>query len=207
MSAGRLVAAILCLVLVAGCSQSLTIPDRVPEPLVEPLPLRAGLYYTPAFSSWRYTEASEGQTAWDVGLGAANVGLFDRLGKRLFRDTARIDTLPVPANPASVDVIIEPAIDAFEVSLPDQSTSDQYAVWIRYTLRVYGSEGKLITTWKLSGYGEAGKNTLKPARSMEEATVLAMRDAAATISIEFAAQPGIDQLLREKSDASTDEDN
>ena len=65
----------------------------------------------------------------------------------------------------------------------------------------------LITTWKLSGYGEAGKNALKPARSMEEATVLAMRDAAATISMELAAQPGIDQLLREKSDASTDENN
>ena len=204
MSAGRLVAAIICLLSGAGCSQSLTIPDRVPEPLVEALPLRAGLYYTPAFSSWRHTEASSEKSTWEVDLGGANVGLFERLGKRLFRDTAHIGTLPVPGNPASVDVIIEPAVDAFEISLPDQSTSDQYAVWIRYTLRVYGPEGELITAWKLSGYGEAGKNTLKPARSMEQATVLAMRDAAATISMEFANQPGIDQLLREKSDASID---
>ena len=115
--------------------------------------------------------------------------------------------MPTADNPASLDVIIEPVIDAFEMSLPEQSTSDQYAVWIRYTLRVYGSEGELITTWKLSGYGESGEITLKPARSMEQATILAMRDAAATISIEFASQPGIDQLLREKSDASTDESN
>jgi hypothetical protein len=205
MSAGRTVATILCLLLGAGCSQSLAIPDRVPEPLVEPLPLRAGLYYTPEFSSWRHTERNAEQSSWDIGLGAANVGLFDRLAKRLFRDTARVSELPTPDNPVNLDVIIEPAIDAFEISLPDQSKSDWYAVWIRYTLRVYGPEGELITIWKLSGYGEAGKNTLKPASSMEQATVLAMRDAAATISIEFADQPGIDQLLREKSDASTDE--
>jgi hypothetical protein len=205
MSGGRPFATILCLLLATGCSQSLTIPDHVPEPLVEPLPLSAALYYTPAFSSWRHTDGNEKKTSWEIGLGTANVGIFDRLAKRLFRDTARISELATPENPASLDVIIEPAIDAFEVSLPEQSTSDQYAVWIRYTLRVYGPEGELITTWKLSGYGEAGKNTLKPASSMEQATVLAMRDAAATISIEFAAQPGIDQLLREKSDASTDE--
>jgi hypothetical protein len=207
MPAARLAATIPCLLLAAGCSQSLIIPDRVPEPLVESLPLRAGLYYTPAFSAYRHDADPEGQPAWDIALGAAHVGLFDRLGQRLFRDTAHTGSLPTPDNPASLDVIIEPAIDAFEISLPEQSTSDQYAVWIRYTLRVYGSEGELITTWKLSGYGEAGKNTLKPARSMEQATILAMRDAAATISIEFASQPGIDQLLREKSDASTDESN
>ena len=207
MPAARLAAAIPCLLLATGCSQSLVIPDRVPEPLVQSLPLRAGLYYTPAFSAYRHSEDQEGQAAWDIALGAAHVGLFDRLGKRLFRDTAHTGALPTADNPASLDVIIEPVIDAFEMSLPEQSTSDQYAVWIRYTLRVYGSEGELITTWKLSGYGEAGKNTLKPARSMEQATILAMRDAAATISIEFASQPGIDQLLREKSDASTDESN
>lgn len=207
MSAGRLVAAIICLLSGAGCSQSLTIPDRIPEPLVQSLPLRAGIYYTPAFSSYRHTEDNENQPAWDISLGAANTGLFDRLGKRLFRDTARISTLPTPGNPASFDVVIEPTIDAFEMSLPDQSASGQYAVWIRYTLRAYGPEGELISAWKLSGYGEAGKNTLKPALSMEQATVLAMRDAAATISMEFATQPGIDQLLREKSDASTNESN
>ncbi|MEZ5561623.1 MAG: hypothetical protein R3F27_01530 [Gammaproteobacteria bacterium] len=207
MSPGRLVAATLCLLFATACSQSLTVPDRVPEPLVETLPLRAGLLYTPAFADYRHTETAEGKPAWDIGLGAAHVGLFDRLGKRLFRDTAHISTLPGAENPADFDVIIEPAIDAFEISLPDQSTSDQYAVWIRYTLRVYGPQGELIAAWKLSGYGEAGKSTLKPASSMEQATVLAMRDAAATISIEFAGQPGIDELLREKSDASTDEKN
>lgn len=204
MTAGRPVTAALLLLLGAACSQSLIIPDRVPEPLIEALPLRAGLYYTPAFSNYRHVSDPDEEPTWDIGLGAANVGLFDRLGTRMFRETAKVGALPQPGNPAPVDVIIEPAVDAFEISLPEQSTADQYAVWIRYTVRVYGPEGQLITAWKLSGYGEAGKNALKPARSMEEATILAMRDAAATISIEFARQPGIDQLLREKSSASTD---
>lgn len=204
MPAGRPVTTTLLLLLGTACSQSLTIPDRVPAPLIEPLPLRAGFHYTPAFSTYRYTSDPGEKPTWEIGLGAANVGLFDRLGQRLFRETAVLDALPQPGNPASLDVIIEPTVDAFEVSLPEQSTADQYAVWIRYTVRVYGPEGGLVTAWKLSGYGEAGKDALRPARSMEQATVLAMRDAAATISIEFARQPGIEQLLQEKSSASTD---
>ncbi len=207
MCTGRIVAATLFLLLAAGCSQSLTIPDRIPEPLVQALPLRAGLYFTPAFSSYHYTEHEKGQAAWDVELGAANVGLFNRLGTRMFRDTAQVARLPTAGNPAAVDIIIEPVIDAFEFSLPKNSASDQYAVWIRYTLRVYGPDGELVTAWSLSGYGEAGERTLKPARSMEQATVLAMRDAAAAISLEFAVQPGIDKLLQEQSDASTDASN
>lgn len=207
MCTGRIVAATLSLLLAAGCSQSLTIPDRVPEPLVQALPLRVGLYYNPALSSYHYAEHEKGKAAWDVELGPANVGLFNRLGSRMFRDTTQVDKLPTAGNPAAVDIIIEPVIDAFELSLPNNSASDQYAVWIRYTLRVYGPEGELITTWNLSGYGEAGGSTLKPARSMEQATVLAMRDAAAAISLEFAAQPGIDKLLQEQSDASIDASN
>lgn len=207
MHKGRVIATTLCLLLTAGCSQSLIIPDRVPEPLVQPLPLRAAFYYTQAFSTYRHTEHEEGQPAWDIELGPANVGLFNRLGSRLFRSTAQISELPTAENPAAVDVVIEPVIDAFEFSLPKSSASDQYAVWIRYTLRVYGPEGQLIIAWKLSGYGEADENTLKPARSMERATVLAMRDAAATTSLEFSAQPGIDKLLQEPSDASTDANN
>jgi len=207
MHKGRVIATTLCLLLTAGCSQLLIIPDRVPEPLVQPLPLRAAFYYTQAFSTYRHTEHEEGQPAWDIELGPANVGLFNRLGSRLFRSTAQISELPTAENPAAVDVVIEPVIDAFEFSLPKSSASDQYAVWIRYTLRVYGPEGQLIIAWKLSGYGEADENTLKPARSMERATVLAMRDAAATTSLEFSAQPGIDKLLQEPSDASTDANN
>lgn len=207
MQTGRIAAAIPFLLLTAGCSQSLTIPDRVPEPLVQALPLRAALYYTPAFSAFRHTEHEEGQPAWDIELGQANVGLFNRLSRSMFRDTAAIGELPTAGNPADFDIVIEPVIDAFEFSLPSRSAADQYAVWIRYTLKVYGPQGGLITDWKLSGYGEAGASTLKPARSMEQATIRAMRDAAASISLEFAEQPGIDKLLQEKSDASTDASN
>ena len=204
---GRIVAAALCTLLVAGCSKSLVIPDRVPEPLVQALPLRAAFYFTPAFSTYRHTEHEEGQSAWDIELGPANVGLFHQLGSRLFRSTAQISELPTAGNPAGADVVIEPVIDAFEFSLPKRSASDQYAVWIRYTLRVYGPQGEEITAWKVSGYGEADESTLNPARSMEQATLLAMRDAAATISLEFSAQPEINKLLQEQSDASTDASN
>ena len=102
----RIVAATLSLLLAAGCSQSLTIPDRVPEPLVQALPLRVGLYYTPVFSSYHHTEHEKGKAAWDVELGPANVDLFNQLGSRMFRDTAQVCKLPTAGTPAAVDIII-----------------------------------------------------------------------------------------------------
>jgi hypothetical protein len=185
---------------VAGCDQALTIPDRFPAPLVETLPLRVAVYYpAESFSEFTYIEAAGGETDWTIRAGDANVAMFDAVSRRLFREAVRIDQLPAAGAAAGYDAYLEPRVDAFEFALPSQSGTNQYSVWIRYKLKVYGRDGTLIQEWPVSAYGQSASSTLQPARSMQEATVLAMRDAEATFSTGFARQKAIRQQLLDQT--------
>lgn len=177
--------ALLLVPLAAGCDQALTIPNTFPEPLVEPLPLDVALHFTDEFTRYRYQETMPGEAQWDIDLGKANVALFESVSRRLFRSATRVATRPTGADAAGFNVIIEPSVAAFEFSLPSQSATEQYSVWIRYTVKVFRPDGELLTAWNISAYGESGSTLLRPARSMEQATMLALRDAAATLTVDF----------------------
>lgn len=188
-------AALLLAVAVTGCDQALTINTPFPEPLVEPLPYDVGVYITPEFAGFTYREDVPNDSDWTIDIGAANVALFERVLGRVFRSAARVPSRQ--ADPATgLAAIIEPSIQAFEFSLPRQSATDQYAVWIRYNLAVYDPAGNLLTNWTVNAFGQTGSQAMRPARSMEQATIRAMRDAAATISVGFADETRIRERLR-----------
>lgn len=178
----------LLLPLISGCDQALTVPSTFPEPLVEPLPLDVALHFTDAFAGYHYREDVPGDTQWDIALGKANVALFESVSRRLFRSATRVDSRPTGSAAEAFDAIIEPSIAAFEFSLPSQSATKQYSVWIRYTVSVFRPDGALLTAWNVNAYGESDAAALRPARSMEQATILALRDAATTIAVGFATE-------------------
>jgi len=196
----RTLAMLVLLPWLAACDHALVIPDRFPEPVVAPLPLDMALLYTPEFAGYRYREETENGAEWEIDLGKANVALFDTISKRLFRSAVRIDALPSPGAPVTYSAVLKPSVEAFEFSLPEHSATDQYSVWIRYNLQVFGPDGALITSWNVSAYGESAAAMLQPARSMEQATITALRDAGATISVDFAGEARIrETLLKENA--------
>lgn len=195
--------AILLLPLAAGCDQSLTVPNTFPEPLVEPLPLDVALYFSDDFANYRYRENVAGDAKWDISIGTANVALFQSVSRRLFRNATRVPSRPIGPAAAGFGAIIEPSVAAFEFSLPSQSATEQYSVWIRYTVKVFRPDGELLTAWNISAYGESGSTLLRPARSMQEATILALRDAAATLAVGFGKEARAHGVLpMEKTDVS-----
>jgi len=177
--------ALLLVPLAAGCDQALTVPNTFPEPVVEPLPLDVALYFSDEFTNYRYRENVPGESAWDIELGKANVALFESVSRRLFRSATRVASRPTGPAAAGFNAIIEPSVAAFEFSLPSQSATEQYSVWIRYTVKIFRPDGELLTAWNISAYGESGSTLLRPARSMQQATLLALRDAAATLTVGF----------------------
>lgn len=196
--------AIVLLPLTAGCDQALTVPNTFPEPLVEPLPLDVALYFSDEFANYRYRESVEGDAKWDIALGKANVALFESVSRRLFRSATRVSSRPTGTAAEGFNAIIEPSIAAFEFSLPSQSATEQYSVWIRYTVKVFRPDGELLTAWNISAYGESDSTLLRPARSMEQATILALRDAAATLAVGFVKEARAHGVLpTEKIDAPT----
>lgn len=204
----RLLAAVLLVGLaLGGCDQVVSVPTRFPEPLVDRLPLRVGVHYPPAFRDYVYREDGGNGQQWSIKAGDANVALFDRVFGRLFTDAVRLEALPGPGAASGFDAYVEPAVDAFEFATPAQSGTDEYSVWIRYTLNVYGPDGNLITAWKVSAYGQSGSAVLRAARSMEAATILAMRDAGATISVGFARQKAIRKALLREAPKAVEENS
>jgi hypothetical protein len=198
--------AVLLLPLAAGCDQALTVPNTFPEPLVEPLPLDIALYLSDEFANYRYRENVAGDSKWDIDIGKANVALFESVSRRLFRSATRVSSRPEGAAAAGFNIIIEPSVAAFEFSLPSQSATEQYSVWIRYSVKVFRPDGELITSWNISAYGESGSTLLRPARSMQEATIVALRDAAATLAVSFvneARAHGVLPMKKADADANT----
>ena len=177
--------ALLLVPLAAGCDQALTVPNTFPEPVVEPLPLDVALYFNDEFTKYRYQENVPGESQWDIELGKANVALFESVSRRLCRSATRVASRPTGPEAAGFNAIIEPSVAAFEFSLPNQSATEQYSVWIRYTVKVFRPDGELLTSWNISAYGESGSTLLRPARSMQQATLLALRDAGAMLTVGF----------------------
>lgn len=195
-------AACIAVMALAACSKSITVKADFPEPLVKALPLTVGLQYSEKLTSYRYTESLPDDATWSFDLGDANVRLFDSVFGSLFEQTRRVAELQELEDiEDTIDAVIAPSIEAFEFSLPRQARSDQFSVWIRYNLEVYGPDGQLITSWPISAYGQSDSQTFGAGESMAQATIRAMRDAAATIVIRFATQPKIKEaLLKEFSD-------
>ena len=175
-----------------ACTNVVEVHAAFPEPLVETLPLRVGVLYTPALSGYVYSEKVRGAPNWTFRLGTASVRLFDRTFTRLFTALQPVnDVAAVQNSGAALDAIVEPAVETVEFSVPMQSHTDQYGVWIRYKLRIYGRDGQLIEEWPVSAYGQSEDRGMSATRSMERAAELAMRDAEATIAVEFSQRPKI----------------
>ena len=84
-----------------------------------------------------------------------------------------------------LDALIEPSIDAFEFSTPEQSSTEAFAVWIRYRLKVFDPDGNLVSNWPVAAYGKSQTTKMGGSSALQRAAVLAMRDAAALMIMKF----------------------
>ncbi|MDJ0699837.1 MAG: hypothetical protein QNJ07_08280 [Woeseiaceae bacterium] len=90
--------------------------------------------------------------------------------------------------------MIEPSIDGFEFSTPEQSQTQAFAVWIRYRMLIFDSAGNKYANWPVSAYGKSQKEGLGGSDSLHRAAILAMRDAAALIVTQMEKATGLSAL-------------
>jgi len=184
------------LALLAACAKSIVVDAEFPEPVVQSLPLNIGVYYEETFANYSYTEELPNDVEWSFDLGGANRKLFDGIFSALFDITSIVDGAGgQDPSYAMLDAVIVPTVDAFEFSLPRQSNTEQYSVWIRYNLQIYTPTGEPIVSWPVSAYGQSDERTFGASAAMEEAVIKAMRDAAASILIGFAEEEKIKEAL------------
>lgn len=169
----------------AGCSSTVTMEEpTIPAPRVERIPVDVALRMPEQFDHFVHTEEILGKEAWTIDLGRSNAAFFTQLFGYLF-DTVQVIGPQEDARDYQFDALIEPSIDGFEFSVPNQSKTETFAVWIRYRLQVFDREGNSASNWTVSAYGKTQKEGLGGSASLQRAAVLAMRDAAALIIMQM----------------------
>lgn len=179
----------------AGCGgSSVTLQNpTIPEPLIAQTPLKVGARYPEVFDSYVHEEQVIGKEKWSIDLGRANRLLFTQLFESMFTEFSVIEA-DANIEDLGLDAIIEPSIDAFEFSVPSQSQTDDFAVWIRYRIRILDADGVQVANWPIAAYGKSQTTIFGDDAALQRAAVLAMRDAAALIILQMDKATGISKL-------------
>jgi hypothetical protein len=165
----------------------------IPAPLVDKLPMSVGVRYPEAFNKFVHEEQVIGKEKWTIDLGGSNRLLFTKLFGSMFTDFMVIEEGTDPKT-LNIDALIEPSIDAFEFSVPNQSQTEEFAVWIRYRIKIFDSEGVQVANWPIAAYGKSQTSRFGGDAALRRAAVLAMRDAAALIILQMDKSTGISKL-------------
>ena len=169
----------------AGCASTVTMDEpTIPAPRVERIPVDVALRIPQEFDHFVHTEEILGKESWTIDLGRSNAAFFTQLFGYLF-DSLQVIGPDDDARDFEFDALIEPSIDGFEFSVPTQSKTETFAVWIRYRIQIFDRDGNSASNWTVSAYGKTQKEGLMGSDSLQRAAVLAMRDAAALIIMQM----------------------
>ena len=168
-------------------------PPTIPAPNIHQEQITVAVRMPEHFDDFVHEENVLGREQWRIDLGNSNAVFFSQLFDYMFRDMILLAADEDPWQ-HSIDALIEPSIEAFEFSVPNQTKTDAFAVWIRYRIKVYDRYGTLVASAPISAYGKSLTTTMGGDEALQRAAVLAMRDAAALMIIKFEEQTLFERL-------------
>lgn len=162
-------------------------PPTIPTPNINRIPITVAVRLPAHFEDFTHVEDVLGSEEWTIHLGRSNAVFFTQLLTYMFDNVIMLQADEDPEI-YDFDALIEPSIDAFEFSVPNQTKTDAFAVWIRYRIKVYDRNGIMVANVPISAYGKSLTTTMGGTNALRRAAVLAMRDAAALMIIKFDGQ-------------------
>lgn len=191
----RPVTLLLALLMTAGCATHVEVSGSFPAPLTQSLPLSAVVVFDNAFRTYRF-ESVEGREV-SIDVGQTQVDLFTAVSKSMFRETHISDALPTDTN---ADLILVPKVEDVQISMPYQTKLNVFEVWIKYNLQVYDRNGEPVADWIMSAYGKTPTKFLKSdSEALNQAAIVALRDAGAHFVIGFTRVPEISHWLHNQA--------
>ena len=193
------ISAILALsIMASACSQTFVVVGEFPQPLVIQTAESAQLIYSAEFKNYEYLEKDEKRALKKVSLGEAQVNLFDRIFDSLFR------LVGAESEAQQADLKIEPQVLDFQYSMPAETKSTQFEIWVKYRLKITGRNGQEIADWVVKGYGKTPKAMMSSyLKSFNTAANIALRDVGAQLAIGFRNQPSVKSYLSKGSKLPT----
>ena len=176
-----------------------------PHPLIEPLPIKVGVYYGNDFGTFETTEKVEMKDArtrgtvftfiYNTKMGKANIALFDYILSTLFEKVTPLQYLSKGSDhKKDIDLIVEPTVQTFtHISPTDPTVYGTNIIYIIYAINFYLPEGEKIGSWSIEGGGYALPRLNETA--VVELTQMAMREVAAKFMTDFCNQVDIKKLF------------
>ena len=193
---------VLATLFLSACGSNVKLaPPTIPEPLTEPIPMIVAVRMPANFQNYVHEEEVLGREEWTIDLGRSNAVFFEQLFGYMFTEMILLDEDDDPGA-MTFDAMIEPSIDAFEFSVPAQTRTDSFAVWIRYRIKVFDSQGMLVADWPISAYGKSLTTAMGGSDALQRAAVLAMRDAAALMIMRLDDETEISSLAPRTAQAT-----
>ncbi len=191
------------IVLLTACSATtINIEGSFPAPLVQKLPLTVGVYYDEAFINHSFIEINDntGDDQYIINSGASQLELFNTMLPAVFEQVVQLDSLGSASSMSDIDAVFVPAIEEFQVGLPQKTRLNVYEIWVKYNMRLAQSNGDYIADWVMTAYGKSPEETFQSVDAgVNDAANVALRDLAASFTLGFSNIPEINEWLRSQN--------
>jgi len=183
---------ILSASLLGACVHHVRVSGSFPAPVGDRLPLVVGLYFSPEFKNYAPVEVLYQRSNWKIDLGTASEQMFEQVFYNLSNRIVVLKDKPDGNEPPEgVDLIVIPTFTDFGLLDPSATPLEFFSLSFKYKIDVFAPDGNLVADWTINAYGKAPSYALNAKNSVKEALMFALRDAAASLTLDFPRQPGV----------------
>ena len=185
------------LLLLASCGTSnVVIEGNFPTPNINQIPLTLAVYYDEDLRTFSYMEYSEtGREEINIESGSSHIQLFEAMLPAMFEKVITVNSMEDPEI-ETVDAVFVPAIEEFQLALPEKTKLEVYEVWVKYNMRLLSSQGDSLADWVVTSYGKTPIEAFgSKENGINEAAVVALRDLASSFSLNFMRVPEVKEWL------------
>ncbi|MBS0422310.1 MAG: hypothetical protein JSR66_31685 [Proteobacteria bacterium] len=194
--------AFLVAMLLAGCGDVSIKPEaHLPKPLLVPIPAAVGLIIPPQTRRYVEQETRFGLD-WKVDLGPGEVRLMRDTFADLFRQVDEFKSVESAKAGKDLKALFETRLDQYSFVTSRETDGRYNAVTIKYRIDLYTPMGEKVDSYSLTGYGNSLAVGMSGGKPLTQATIGAMRDAAAKFLVQFPEQPAGKQLARNEAVAA-----
>jgi hypothetical protein len=180
----------------AACGNVSIKPEAaLPKPLIVPIDASVGLII-PADTRRFVDKETRFGVDWKIDLGPGEIRLMRDMFNDLFRHVDEFKDLNAARAGKGLQAVFETRMDQYSFVTARETGGRYYAVTIRYRINLYSPQGEQVDSYTLTGYGNSTATGMSGGAPLVQATVGAMRDAAAKFLVQFPDQQAGQQLAK-----------
>ncbi|MDG1082253.1 MAG: hypothetical protein P8P14_07705 [Porticoccaceae bacterium] len=179
---------LIAVIFISGCSSTaqVQIDSQFPTVVSKPKPVKAAIVFTEDFK--RYIASPNSKTSID--LGSAQTELLSNAFAGLFNEIEFVSAVSDVTFENAL--VITPSVQEVQVSTPSDTYLNVYEVWLKYSLDIETVSGDQVDSWFMPAYGKTPDSfMLSKTNAIEEAAIIALRDAGAKLLLDFYRIPSV----------------